>query len=91
MMVEKELVSPHGTLGTISSINGNILMVRGQNNIEKSIIATTSTSIRHDNDEKTVSDLHASDTVIIFGVPIDDGQIEAKLIRILPSPPSHPL
>jgi len=71
--------------GKILSADGNRIAIQGQDNVEQSVLITTSTVIRIGNYEAKIGDLKADQNVSVFGRPNDQGQIEAKLIRIMDS------
>jgi len=75
----------HGSTGEILSVNLPQIIVSGQDNLEKTVLISTSTVIRQFRENMQSSDLKAGDFVVILGDPNDQGQIDAKLIRIMPS------
>jgi len=75
----------YGVFGKILSADGNRIVIQGQDNVEQSVLITTSTAIRIGNYEAKIGDLKADQNVSVFGRPNDQGQIEAKLIRIMDS------
>lgn len=93
----KDFISGHGTAGTIAKIDGNNLIIKGQDGVEKIIAITENTSLVKGKTDIKLSDLKVDDRVVIIGSPKDDGSIEAKIIRIfdpgnMPSPfPPPPL
>lgn len=87
-IVGTDFTDAHGTFGQILQIDGSTLIVRGRDGIEKNIQVSDDTSIRRLNDDVTLADLHANDFVVIIGEPNDSGQIEAKLIRVIPPTPT---
>lgn len=91
---DKDFIEANGTVGQIIKIApsasgqaSSTLVIKGRGDIEKIILVNASTTIK--NLEKTVqaSDLKVDDMVVVIGQPNDNGQIEAKLIRIMPAPP----
>lgn len=82
----KEYVDAHGTVGQIIKIDGNTLVIKGQNDVEKTILISDKTVINRLRDNIKVADLKVDDLVVVIGSPDDSGQIEAKLIRIMPPP-----
>jgi hypothetical protein len=77
----------NGASGKIVSINLPSFIVSGPGNVEKAVTIGDDTSIRQFGDTLASSDLKVGDSVVIFGTPDDKGQINAKLIRLLPEPP----
>lgn len=76
----------HGTVGKIISISLPSIVVADKDNIEKTIIVSTSTDIRKFRDSIKSTDLKINDMVVVIGNPDDKAQVEATLIRIMPNP-----
>jgi hypothetical protein len=79
-----------GGLGQIIKIDGNTLIIKDLANVEKNILVTDKTIIIKDNQNIKVSDLKVDDKIVGIGGPNDQGQIEPKLIRVLPELPQQP-
>jgi len=62
------------------------LIVRDRGGIEKIISLGDDTTIEKNGEELEVSDLSADDFIVVIGTPNDRGMIEAKFIRVIPSP-----
>lgn len=61
-------------------------VIKGQDNVEKIIVIAKGTIVNKG--RETIKDgLKVGDFVVIIGSPNEKGQIEAKLIRIMPKPP----
>jgi len=84
---EREFANANGVFGQIIKIDNESLTVKEKNNIEKSILVSDKTSIVRQMDNIKLSDLKTDDIVVVIGEPNNDGQIKAKLIRVLPPPP----
>jgi len=84
---EDLLPSGYGAVGEIINIALPNIIVAGPDNLEKTIVIGTDTLIREFQTELTSSDLQIGDHIITLGEPNDEGQINAKLIRLLPPPP----
>lgn len=81
----------HGVFGPIISINAPSFVVQDMNNnIEKDVITSTGTVIKDLNSDIPFSDLEVDEQVVIIGSPDNSGQIEARLIRVIPAPSSLP-
>ena len=77
-------MNEYGTAGAIVKIEGSNLIISGRDNIEKSILVSTSTIIRMYQDTLHPADLKAGQQITVIGSPNNQGQIEAKFIRLLP-------
>lgn len=78
----------HGVSGQIVSVSGTAMVVDGADGVEQSIQTTSSTKIRSGAGDIPFSALSAKQQVVIFGEPTTDGQIEARLIRVLDTIPA---
>ena len=77
-----EFIEGHGTFGEIIKINDSDLIVKGQGDVEKVIIITKDTTIEKGREKIKKEELKVGDRVVIIGSPNEQGQIEAKLIRV---------
>lgn len=84
---DRDLFGGHGIIGEIIKIDNNSLVINGPDNIEKIILIKEDTIIKSQRDNIKLSDLKDKDMVTIVGSPDSQGQIEAKLIRVIPEPP----
>ncbi|MDP2736899.1 MAG: hypothetical protein Q8O59_03955 [bacterium] len=75
----------HSGLGQIIKIENNSLIIKDQDNIEKTILITDKTAIIRDRQNIGLADLSVDDKIIVIGQPNDRGQIEPTLIRVLPN------
>ena len=76
----------HGATGKIIKIELPNVMVQDKENTEKVITINPDTTIQKDRVNITAADLHVDDFVVTIGAPNDTGVIEAKFIRVIPSP-----
>jgi len=90
----RDLIDAHGTFGQIMRIDSSTLVIKGPDNVEKSVLIKDDTTIQRLRETIKPGDLKINDSVVIIGSPNNSGQIEAKFIRVMPysSPfPSSPL
>lgn len=85
-MHNRDILNPHGAIGTVSSIDYPQIVVQGPNQAEQIIIISSSTIFRSLRSQASLNDLQLGNHVTIIGKPDDKGRIEASLIRIVPSP-----
>jgi len=76
--------NPHGGLGQIIKIDGSNLIIKDQANVEKIILVTDKTVIIKNDQNIKITDLKVDDKIVAIGRPNDQGQIEPRLIRVLP-------
>ncbi len=74
----------HGIFGSIIKLDDNSLVIQGRDR-EESIVTDANTVIKKFNQTLTLSDLKITDKIVIIGDPDDQGEVLAKLIRVLPN------
>jgi len=84
-----DFIDPHGVIGQIIKIDGQTIIIKGKDNVEKIIIVNDGTLIRRQRDTLKAADLKVDDYIVTIGDPNDAGQIEAKFIRLMPPPPGN--
>ena len=76
----------HGAIGKIIKIELPNIFVQGKDNTEKVVLINTDTKMQKERADIKTEDLHVDDYVVVIGTPDSKGVIEAKLIRVIPSP-----
>jgi hypothetical protein len=76
----------HGAVGKIIKIENSNLIVQDAGNIEKVVLVKEDTQIFRMKDLIKLTDLKLDDFIVVIGSPNDQGQVEAKLIRLMPNP-----
>jgi len=90
-----DFIEGHGVFGEIIKINNSDIVVKGREDVEKIIIIAEDTAIKIGRKTVKKDELKVGNRIVIIGSPNEQGQIEAKLIRIfdgedvkaLPRPP----
>lgn len=82
--MRNEMFGGHGAYGKIISINPQIITISGDDNIEKAVLITDDTLIRQYDQNIKITDLTPGENVYILGRPNNSGQIEARIIRVIP-------
>jgi hypothetical protein len=94
-----DFIGSHGIFGEIIEIKNNSFVVKDRGNIEKLVIINDKTTITKGRKNISASNekdgLKVGDYVVIIGSPNEEGQIEAKFIRVfsddgLKPPPQFP-
>ena len=80
-----DFTNSHGIYGTIVMLNKGSLIVTDDDHKEKTAIISPTTTLVNNVGAITSSDIRIGDQVVIIGQPNDQGQIEAKFIRVLPA------
>lgn len=81
------LFEAHGVVGKVLSISLPTLMVSGPDTTERVIRTDESTVVRQLRETISVKDITKGSVITVIGTPNTAGEIEAKLIRILPPLP----
>jgi len=76
----------HGTTGKIINLELPNVIVQDKYNTEKIIAIKSDTKIQKGRDSLLITDLNIDDSIIVIGLPNEQGQIEAKFIRVIPFP-----
>jgi 5S rRNA maturation endonuclease (ribonuclease M5) len=84
----KDFIDSNGVFGKIIKVADQSIIVKGKDDVEKIVSITDKTTIKYQNKDIKISDLKIDDEVVIIGEPNDAGQIEAKLIRVMPPLPT---
>ncbi|MFA6338993.1 MAG: hypothetical protein WCW87_02975 [Candidatus Paceibacterota bacterium] len=77
----------HGAIGKIIKIELPSIIVLGPDNIEKIVLITDDTLINQFREKIKPENLKINDSIVVVGEPNSKSQIEAKLIRLIPTPP----
>ncbi|OGH91913.1 MAG: hypothetical protein A2534_00265 [Candidatus Magasanikbacteria bacterium RIFOXYD2_FULL_39_9] len=80
----REFMDANSAFGLVIGVNSSTLIIKGDDDIEKSIFITNQTVIRRGPETIGAGDIKSDDRVVILGVPSSTGQIEARLIRLMP-------
>ena len=76
--------NPHGVFGQILSANGTTsVIIKDSDSNEKTILLSPGAVIRQDYQTILPQNLKAGEQIVVIGEPNDQGQIQAKFIRII--------
>lgn len=84
-MHDSDDINPHGAVGEIISINLPTILLKRSNGPEEIIHISTTTEIRNLRQTASTSDLTLHKLIIVIGEANNHGQIDAALVRILPT------
>lgn len=82
---QKDFSVAHGSVGKIISISLPSITIEDSDNTEKIALISDKTIIRRFRETINPTDLRTNDFAVVIGSPDDQGRIEARLIRIMPS------
>ena len=77
----------HGVSGKVIKASPTAIVVEGTDNIEKIVTISADTLVRRARETASTTAVQVNDAVIVIGSPGQNGEIAAKLIRILPPIP----
>jgi len=83
----REDMGGHGSMGKIVSIHLPTIVITNPSNTETTVYIGNNTVVRKLRENIAIDNLVVGDVVVILGSPNSQGQINAALIRVLPSPP----
>ena len=75
-----------GAIGKILKVELPGIIVQDRDNTEKALLVNASTKIQKGRNTILASDLQADDFIVVIGSPDAKGVIDAKFIRVIPSP-----
>lgn len=80
----RNFMDANSAIGLVIKIDTSTLVIKGDDGMEKSVLISDKTSIRRFQDTILPSNIKIDERVIILGAPSTTGQIEARLIRVMP-------
>jgi hypothetical protein len=83
-----DLSGGHGAVGKIIKITLPTIVVEAPDNTEKVVVLDDDTEIKQFRNSVQADALHVNDFVVVLGSPNDQGQVVARLVRLLPPPPT---
>lgn len=83
----KDFIESHGVVGQIIKIDDSNIIIKGKDDTEKIILTKENTVIKRFKKTIGPNDLKVDEFIVVIGEPNNDGQIEAKFIRVMPPPP----
>ena len=89
--MDREFPNANGSFGQIIKIDSatNTLTIGDVGNVEKNILVGSKTTIIYQKQNIKLSDLKLDESVVVIGEPNNYGQIQAELIRVMPSTPNN--
>jgi hypothetical protein len=72
----------HGVAGEVIDVSSSSISVKDTHGNEQSIAIASGTPIREMDDMILISDIQPGDSVTVIGEPNDEGQVEARFIRV---------
>ena len=85
---DNDFIESNGIFGEVIKNEEGALVVKGRDGVEKIIKISETTEIKSMRDSIKWEDIKINEQVVIIGEPNNEGQIEAKLIRVMPPMPA---
>lgn len=80
----RNFMNANSAVGSVIKIDTSTLIIKGDDGMEKSILISDKTLVRRFQDTILPSDIKVDEKVVVLGAPSSTGQIEARLIRVMP-------
>lgn len=77
-----EYMEAHGTSGSVIKVEGDDIVIKDDDDVEKTVVTNAGTVIRRRAQTLKISDLKVGDSVVVIGSPDDQGRITANFIRV---------
>lgn len=84
----QQFFSGHGTAGIIIEVQSSTMIMKDQNNVEKIVNISPSTTIEQGHTAVNTDALKIDQRAVVIGAPRDDGSIDARMIRVFSADPS---
>ena len=78
----ENFIEGHGIFGEIIKINDTGLVIKDRGDIEKMVLVDEETIIKNKMQNAGKDELEVGDFIVVIGSPNEEGQIQAKLVRI---------
>ncbi len=82
--------SMHGVAGEVIDLTSSTISVKDPAGDEESVAVTSGTVIRDGDETIMIGELVPGNTITVIGAPNASGQIEARFIRVFPTPSAIP-
>ncbi len=73
----------NGSSGQVVGINASIVVIKNKEGTEENILIDGQTTIRKNLTDIKITDLAVNDQIVVIGAPRENGEIQAKFIRVI--------
>lgn len=87
MSLDRGYLNAHGIAGAILKIGEDGLVIQDKDGDERNILITEQTMIKRGPTSANITQLKTGEYIVSIGSPNNEGEINAKFIRIMPGPP----
>src|ERR1700690_3316843 len=67
MAFDRNFMDAHGTMGSVIRIDGNTVIIKGSDGVEKNVLVTAGTIIKKGPNDAVIADLKTNDNIIVIG------------------------
>lgn len=85
---DKDFIEANGVVGQVIGIASSTITIKGRGDVEKIVLVEQDTTIKKFQETISLDKLQIDEMVVVIGEGNSQGQIEAKLIRIMPKSPT---
>ena len=85
MWRDDDYSTAHGAVGKIIKLELPKIIMIGSDNVEKVVVLKNDTVVLSSRDKISATDLKVDDYIVTIGSPNNLGEVEAKLIRVMPT------
>jgi hypothetical protein len=85
---ERKFIAAHGVFGQVISNDGNDMTIEGSDDVERIVVFGPGAKAMRFDRPIAPKEILPGEFVVILGAPAAAGQIDAKLVRVMP-PPGH--
>jgi len=85
MMAPPMPVAIHGVVGKVIDVGSSTISVEDQESNEQSVAVSSGTVIRNGESDVALENMTVGEQIAVIGEPNDQGQIDARFIRIFPA------
>ncbi|MBI4457942.1 hypothetical protein HY633_03190 [Candidatus Uhrbacteria bacterium] len=79
-----DFMAAHGIFGTILKVDGDEIVIAGQDGVERTVVVDAATEIRGGRERFAAAALVADERVVVIGEPDGSGRLLAKFMRVFP-------
>ena len=76
----------HGVAGKVANVTAGKIVVEDNEGIEKTVTTDSDTIIKKQRNTISINDIQPDDFIVVIGSPNANGEIDAKIIRVVPPP-----
>jgi hypothetical protein len=80
------MMNAFGNSGTVLKLQDNVIVMKGSDGNERTVSVSSSTDMRKGRQDIKISDIKIGEPIVVIGEPGENGQIEARFLRVFSLP-----